>query len=391
MDGMLSSFAEFDNSMRAEGTKMGMHKRFKEGIWVWAAALGYYRPTKGKGANIFPHPKTATLVLRAFEEWATGTHTYKSLATYTTSIGLLSKTGKPLTPQFIEKMLRNPIYCGRMEAFGEVVYGTFSTIVSEDLFRRCQKKKKGANVPDLRAYDNDNFPLRRRVVCSECEQELTGSFSTGKKGMKYPYYHHGSRKCRAARSIPKEAFEQQFVELLDRITPNPQHEELFKAIVLDRWAEKQSAADHENKRIQNEVERLQEERQQVFVYHRTGIYSDEDFAQQKRAMDTLIEQKRTLLVDQWTREFQMNAALGYCFDYVRNTSKEWLESRLPRKNRLMGLVFKKPVPYDGENFGTPSLSLVYQLNQDFQNSKAPSGDDASNLVAPGGIEPPFTP
>jgi site-specific DNA recombinase len=47
LEGMLSVFAEFDNNMRAERCKGGMMERVKQGVWVWEAPLGYYRPYKG--------------------------------------------------------------------------------------------------------------------------------------------------------------------------------------------------------------------------------------------------------------------------------------------------------------------------------------------------------
>lgn len=45
MEGILSTFAEFDNNVR---TKIynGMRERFKQGIWCWQAPIGYTRHRK---------------------------------------------------------------------------------------------------------------------------------------------------------------------------------------------------------------------------------------------------------------------------------------------------------------------------------------------------------
>jgi site-specific DNA recombinase len=137
LEGMLSVFAEFDNNMRAERCKGGMMERVKQGVWVWEAPLGYYRPYKG--SNLFPDQATAPFIRLMFEEYAKGCYTFKSLGNYLYERGLTSRHGKRLTPQIIEKMLKNFLYCGRIRVWGLDVKGDFESIVSEDLFLKCQK------------------------------------------------------------------------------------------------------------------------------------------------------------------------------------------------------------------------------------------------------------
>jgi DNA invertase Pin-like site-specific DNA recombinase len=352
MDAVISGVAEFDNSVRAERTRLGMIKRFREGIWVWAPPLGYYKPLRGKGTNIAPHSETAPYIKMAFEEYAKGNSTYKSLASFLADRGFRTKQGRTPSPQLMEKILRNPIYYGRMESFGEVVIGEFDPIISEELFLQCQKDHRNSAFIQPRSANNPAFPLRKLVICSDCGTRLTGSHSTGKKGKKYPFYHHGSKKCSKARSIPKETFEQQFVELLDSIVPDEKYEKMFKAIVIDAWENRHKEVDDQNGRIQKDIERLQEDRLKIFEYHRRGVYSDNDLREQKQAIDHHIEQKRLSLRTQWDKELEMNKALEYCFDFVRSASRVWLESKFEHRLRLQKLIFEQPIPFDGEKFGT---------------------------------------
>ena len=110
MEVMLSGFAEFDNNVRTERSVNGMKERLKKGIWVWQAPLGYCRTEKG--GNIVPDPKLAPYIKMAFEEYAKGTHTFQSLANFLNARGLVSRYGKPVIFQMVEKILKNPIYCG---------------------------------------------------------------------------------------------------------------------------------------------------------------------------------------------------------------------------------------------------------------------------------------
>jgi hypothetical protein len=89
-----------------------------------------------------------------------------------------------------------------------------------------------------------------------------------------------------------------------------------------------------------------------------------------------------LLADQSVEEFNMEEALGYCFDFVRNTTNSLLEADYQSKLRLQKLICKENIEFDSVKFGTAQLSQVYELNQ-----KNPSRD--SLLVAPRGIEPRF--
>ncbi len=371
MEGMMSVFAELDNNMRTERTKQGMLERVKQGIWVWQAPLGYYRPTKG--SNIMPEPKSCDLIRLGFEEYSKGIYTFKAIAKFLNERGLTTRMGKPLTPQFMEKLLRNHIYYGHIEIWGGHK-GAFEAIISENLFRKCQPDYKNSPHASPRSANNPMFPLRKLTVCDECETSLTGSTSVNRHGSKYPYYHHQHAGCGKTKSIPKETFEQLFIEYLDAINPDKRYEKLFKAVVLDIWKNNHKSIDDQNANIRREIATLEAERQKVFEFHRSGKYSDDDFLEQKRLVDNKIIQKRNLMQDKQEEEFEMNEALEHCFKYVRTTAKSWIDADYATKLRLQRMIFTGSVKYNGEKFGTPDLRLVYKINQ---HSRA----DKSSLVA----------
>lgn len=378
MEGMLSVFAEFDNNVRTERTKGGMLERVKQGIWVWPEPLGYYRAHKG--ANITPEPSVAPLIRLGFEEYAKGTHTYQSLAEFLADRGLKTRSGKRPYNQLIEKILKNPVYCGCINIWGEHD-GKFEPIVSKELFYKCQEGYKESAHLAPRYANNPLFPLRGSV-CALCQSSITGSSSTGRHGQKYPYYHHVHSRCEKAQYIPKEIFEQLFVEFLDEITPSGKYEKLFKAVVLDIWQSNYKKLDEQNARIRNEVSLLEAERQKVFDFHRTGKYSDDEFLEQKNKINQAINQKHLLIQESRVEEFDMEAALDYCFGYVRATAKTWLEADYPTRLRFQKLVCKEKINFDGQKFGTAKLSQVYKINQEYAGKK-------SKVVAHKGIEPLF--
>src|SRR6266478_1458638 len=368
MEGMISVFAEFDNNVRTERTKGGMLERVKKGVWVWGAPLGYYRPERG---NIAPDPNVAPLIRLIFEEWTKGTHSYQTLAEFAARKGLRTRRGKTPCAQLMEKILRNPIYFGIIDIWGDQYKGSFEPIVTEELFNRCNGRRKRESHFIHRTPSNPDFPLRRMTVCASCRLSLTGSFSTGRKGIRYPYYHHHKQACPNAQYIPKESFEQNFVEYLESITPDRQYEKLFKAVVLDIWKNNYASLDEENNRLRNSIKRLEEERQRIFDLHRSGTYSNEEFLEQKRLVNQKITEKRCMTQDKNVEEFDMEEALDYCFAFVRNTAATWLRLR-PKYDirlRFQQMIFEKNVGFDGKKFGTADLTPIYKLNQEFDGQE----------------------
>lgn len=377
MEGVLSVFAEFDNNVRTERTRQGMLERLKQGVWPWPAPLGYSRPYQG--SNIVPDENTSHLIRLGFEEYSKGTYTFKSIASFLDERGLKTRLGKSLTPQLMEKILKNPLYCGIMRVWGEHK-GSFEPIVSESLFSKCQRDYLKSAQASPRSVNNPLFPLRKLVICDACNVALTGSTSKGRHKKEYSYYHHHDRCCQKTKSIPKETFEQEFVEYLDGITPDGEYEKLFKAIVLDIWKNNYKKVGEENAAINRSIVALENDRQKVFDLHRSGKYSDEDFEQQKSLINEKISKRRLLIREKWDEEFEMEEVLNYCFSYVRTTAKHWVEADYKEKIRLQKLVFAGRIKFDGEKLGTAELREVYRINQVYQTDK-------SSLVAPRGVEP----
>jgi len=369
-EGILSVFAEFDNNVRAERSKNGMIEKVKKGIWVWRPPLGYKRLTKG--GNIVPEEETAHYIQLIFEEYSKGTYSFQALSDFMEKRGFRTSTGKKPCAQLMEKILRNPAYFGTIRAWGHEIRSAFPAIISEELYWKCQPQLRSRFALANRSITNPAFPLRKFTICPECGSPLTGSFSTGRKGVKYPYYHHQKQSCSVASFIPKESLEQSFVEFLQDISPRARNEKLFKAVVVDLWQRNYKKLDEDNARVRKDIENLESERQRVFDMHRSGRYSDEEFLEQKNLVNIQIQQKKNLLDDKRIEEFNMDEALTYCFNYVRESGKTWKKlEKLPAiRARFQKTAFPEKITFDGRKFGTSKMSLVYELNQEKHPKKS---------------------
>lgn len=380
MEVMLSGFAEFDNNVRTERSVNGMRERIKKGIWVWQAPIGYYRTEKG--GNLVPDPKFAPYIKLAFEEYSKGTYTFESLGKFLSDRGFITRQGYTAIPQLIEKIIKNPLYCGIIRVWDVETKGAFEPIIDENLFYLCQGSNKKRRLPHL--THNHNFPLKRLTICQFCQQPLTGSHSTGRKGRKYPYYHHHKQKCEHAKFIPKESFEQTFVEYLNEINPSLQYEKAFRAIVLDIWKNNFKKFDDQNEQIGKEIKSLEQQRQRIFELLESGVYTKEEFLAQKDGVSKKIAQKKSLIHDKAVEEFNMDEALDYCFSFIGNSSETWLKLKdKPEKRlRFQNLIFEENLPFSGEKFGITKLTPIYSMYQQYLI-------DPSQLVTLPGFEPGF--
>lgn len=173
MEGILSTFAEFDNNVRTERSVNGMKERIKKGVWCWSAPIGYKRLEKG--GNLVIDEDMADYVRTVFQQYSTGVHTYKSLAKLINDQGFRSKGGSKAIPQLIEKMVKNPLYCGIIRVWDMEVKASFEPIISEKLFIQCQTAgRKHRSFKKIQK--NPDFPLRKLAVCKFCTSPLTGSY-----------------------------------------------------------------------------------------------------------------------------------------------------------------------------------------------------------------------
>jgi site-specific DNA recombinase len=370
MEGMLSVFAEFDNNMRRERCTQGMLERVKQGVWVWPAPLGYIR--RGQGENISPDPDSAPLIRTAFKEFGSGVFNYRELSDLLNEQGLRTRNGKPINDRVARLIIKNPLYAGIVSVWGEEFEGSFTPLVSRELFEKCQRAPTAHAAP--RGITNPLFPLRGLLICSECRRMLTASTPSG-RGRKYPYYHHYFRGCSKSRSIPKHRLELMFVEYLNTLGLSTAAADSFKDFLMDKWKEFHRLIDEENAQLRKAMTLLEAERQRVFDLHRQGVYSDAEFHEQHELLDTRIKQKARRINGKADLDFDLSDALKPCFDFLCEPGAAWQKFEGDYRSQiiLQREVFSGPIQFDREGFGNSDLSLLYRVVRDFQSEK-------SNLV-----------
>jgi site-specific DNA recombinase len=369
MEGMLSVFAQLDNEIKATRVKESMLNALQGGAWCWAAPVGYLHVRSGGSRSLIPDPARAPLVKLAFQEVASGLKTRADVHQLVTERGLRSVRGVPLSRSRFEALLRNPLYISRIivPRWGVDVKGNFPPLVDDETFWRVQAQLAGEGLT-VAAYQRrrEDFPLRAFVCCGHCGRPLTSSWSKGKKGTKYPYYHcPAGARCNQSRERA-EVLEQKFLDLLSSLRPEPEYLALFRAIVLDLWKARQADVTAHREALERKVRDLRQRRDRLdeaFVYQRTIDQDTYDHMRVKLLED--LTQAEMKLHQTRGAELDVEAALEYAIHLASNAGTLWVQADLEQRQRLQKAIFPEGLHLESGEIRTPVTSGFFSVFGEF--------------------------
>jgi hypothetical protein len=328
MEGVLASFAQFDNDVRSERTRAGMRAALELGRWTFPAPLGYLNAPKWSGKSLVPDPERAPLVRQMFEDFASGRFTKQEVLARVTERGLRTRRGLVVSPQSFGQMLRCTVYIGRIESreFGVSTRGDFEPLISEQAFYRAQAVSNGrVHVTAPRERNHPDFPLRNFVRCETCGRPLTGSWSKGRNGH-YAYYHC-QRQCRAV-NVSKAKLEGLFVDEL-ALQPTPGYMRLVKDRILHVWEQRRAEANDRTEEQQRRVSAIQ---QKMDKLDEAFLYSEAiDITTYGRQRDKLREEQTLAKIDHHAEavdELDVEGILAFAERILPRASDLWVQASL---------------------------------------------------------------
>jgi site-specific DNA recombinase len=384
-ENVIAAIAQFDNDTKAQRTKAGMTAALERGRWTWRAPLGYVNGNPRNGEpSLKPDADRAPLIRRAFELVAAGTHSGTEALAVVTAIGLLTRSGRRVTPQTFGAMLRNPIYAGwlQSDALGvRRARGDFEPLVPDELFKRVQAALQRGQNRVSHKLDHPDFPLRRFVICDVCSTPLTGSAPRG-RSRSYRYYH--CRRCKGV-NVRAEALEGQFVELVESLRPRPEFMALFRAIVLDVWRGRCEGAGQVRRELEARLAELQRRESvldNAYLFERR--IDDLTYEKKRDEIREGIALARLAVEDARVEEIDVEGLLRYAEFVMEQAATLWTDASPHQRIRLQSVLFLEGLRFRDGRFGTAVTCLAFaQLPQ--------NPDEESGLASPAGFEPAFWP
>ena len=378
---IFAALAELDNKQKGERTKRSMMEAAKAGRWCWRAPFGYknIRDHLNKGA-IEPSEERV-FVEEMFRMAEKGVYKQTEIVTRLKTIGC-KNVGKTR----LNRLLRSPVYAGFIKTtwYSELIDAIHKSIVSKDTFFKVQAildGKRPSIAPKVR--NNPNFPLRNFIKCPVCGLRLTGSFSTGRKGVRYPFYHCRSGECRI--SVKKTTLEDVFYKHLQTLQPKPSVIKFFEAVVFDVWKKKQETRTNELLKFQQELKDLQDKKDRILELMIKGTLDDDTYKQKSQEIQNEILVKRLQASETEMDVNKIEACLDYGKIVLATAANFWEAADLNLKQRFQQLVFPEGLTYEKNgSFGTAPISSIFNLLQELKTDK-------SKMATPAGFEPASSP
>lgn len=184
-----------------QNVERGIRQKVRRGEWLTKGPRGYINNSKTR--NIEPDPVLARIIVKAFEEYATGKHTFRTLSHFLAEYGVITKSGTPLGKASIYELLTNKAYIGLVKHHDEWFQGSFAPIISISLFEAVQKRLKEKSRP-RKTKVGHNFPFTGLFRCGECGSMITAQWATGNSGERYRYYRCTKKKENCSQGYLRE-------------------------------------------------------------------------------------------------------------------------------------------------------------------------------------------
>ena len=140
VENIMASIAQFYSANLGDEARKGMRQKVLKGGWPHKAPRGYatVRNEDGRSSRLELHRRDSALMRNAFELYATGHYSVKTLAQRLADDGLTAKSGRPVAASYLRRLLANPFYAGRIRWGGLDVAGAHPPLVSSELFEKVQ-------------------------------------------------------------------------------------------------------------------------------------------------------------------------------------------------------------------------------------------------------------
>lgn len=360
MRNIIGSFAQYENDVKAERTVNGMKQAVEQGRWCWRAPIGYRMSRDAENKPLLVPSEDSRFIVEIFELFASG------LYRQTEIVDILKKKGfKNLSKPLINKILRNPLYAGLIKVswFPDYIKGLHKPLIFQEQFFKAYAilhGKKPSVTPKNR--NNPDFPLRNFVRCPKCDQKLTAGWSTGRSGVKYPYYHCRTKGC--SLNIRKENLERIFLDYLTCFQPNEEVITLFEEIVLDVWKTKQSEMIKTENRIERELKDLKERKDRIDDLVINGVFDEVTYRENSDELRDEMLAKQVELDDARVHFVDFEECLKYCKYVLSNLGKFWENADLDLRQRFQTLIFPEKLYYDSKTFRTTKIPYIIKHLQD---------------------------
>jgi site-specific DNA recombinase len=372
MHGMLATFAEYYSNNLASEIRKGLRQKHENGGTPFKPPLGYKSKRTLIGnqdiRTVIVDKERAPFVQEAFDLYATGNWTTKTLAAHLEQRGLRSRetlkvSSRPVKAKTIQEVLRNPYYIGIVVYRGRRVPGRHKRLIDPDTFDRVQALLSARSVAGDRPHKHQHY-LRGSLCCAECGGRLLYSKHRGNGG-EYEYFccigrtsrRQGGR-CRT-RHYSAHEIEAAIADHYRTVQiPKPIREAIWADVRRDA-EERTAIVAKDIERHRRQIKKLEDNQARLVQMSYEGLVSNEVLATEQQRLEAEKLKANRLLEAAELHARDIESALDVALAKTETPRATYLAST-PLERRLLNQTFFKRILV-GEN-GTiegTQLTTVY--------------------------------
>ncbi|MBI3486199.1 recombinase family protein [Candidatus Daviesbacteria bacterium] len=362
LETIMASFAQHDNDVRSERTKNGLRARFKSGLCIGHAPLGY----RVENGYALKDGKNFELMKKAWALVTTGTKSLEEMARIMNNWGMRKAVrGKEykLRSQTVSRLFHLKFYMGILTSskYSEEVQGQHDAMITEDQYYKVQAIIEGRNRCGMtvgkRLKDNPDFPLRRSIKCGKCGGQLSGGWSKG-RSKKYAYYICQNR-CGAS-SIAVEKLKTGLIDFLHNISPSEEQIEVALMVLRNTFTRNINTIRTKRDQAEEQLTQLKLMRDELVLNHLRKVYTDEIFEDQNKKLGVKITAFEAVLGQNTFYKYTMDQTEKFVREKFKDLGETYEKSEPGEKRVLLGSICPTGLVWQYPGLSNQQFSPEYQ-------------------------------
>ena len=351
LHGIMSSIAEFYSQNLANEVVKGTQQKVRAGGTPTRAPIGYQNTRQlidgYEVRTVELDAERANLITWAFDAYATGDWSLRSLADELAEQGLTFRPGpktsaRPVPANKLHAILKNRYYLGYVSWRGVEYDGKHPPLTDAETFETVQAVLADHRASGERNYRQDHY-LVGSLRCGLCNMRMLYTVSRGRNSQEYGYFYCASRVRKShcgQRYLPAHLIEQAVETQWSRELLTPSDLTVIHEDLLLQLAEREEQVAGELKALGQQAHRIRRDRFKWAEKSMDGVVPDDvaaakqhQLAKQLLKVEKDIAQRRSLAtVDRETLNslFGLMENLGLTYPKVaapvrRSMNQAWFK------------------------------------------------------------------
>lgn len=368
------AMAEHYSNNLSEEIRKGLDEKVQQGIYHTHAPLGYLNVAEPgtKRKMIAIDSARGPIVKQLLLEYASGSHSIKTLAVRAEELGLRTKKGNRVYKSGIEDILRNPAYCGIIRRNGVDYDGVHEPLISEATWQTIQDVMSGRGTSRVR-YGAKNLAYRGMLRCA-CGHQMSGEVKKGK----YTYYHcTGMHECERP-FVREEVFDDYFVSLLEGLVlPDFILEELCND-VRAQYEEERTVDAARMSALEGQLRRAKSRRDRLYDDYADEVLSREEHDEKKRALVAEIREIEAAMASLSGQESRSYDEAVEILELAKTAHLRFKSAGPDEKRQIVSAMLSN-CKFDGEKV-VADLNMPFDLMLNVANEGAGAGPENEKSV-----------